>query len=304
VLPTISAFALCAFAFVAFASGPEHKLDIVDRTPKFKAFYDQAIAQALTSNARFGLWKKEYGYAAVPPGPEGEAMARKLLDSAWKKYPALLPRLSRLTADAKADAKYAFNRINELYKTQSTPIQTRLILFVGQFDNNAFSIPAMNGKPATTVMEVDDVALRTTLAHELAHTVHFQLAHVKNGFGAPVGETMFLEGLAMRTAQQVYAGLPETVFTEMPQEKGWLKRCYANQERVVSQIAKDLDKSGREVALKYTFGNGNTGMHREAYCAAWIVMGKLLKSGKTLADLARIPEGRMVDAMRCALSSR
>ena len=62
-------------------------------------------------------------------------------------------------------------------------------------------------------------------------------------------------------------------------------------------------KSGREVAMKYTFGQGNNGMQREAYCAAWIVMGRLIASGRTLPELARIPEDQMVPTIRAALAS-
>lgn len=65
----------------------------------------------------------------------------------------------------------------------------------------------------------------------------------------------------------------------------------------------DLDKSGRDIAMKYTFGDGNAGMHREVYCAAWIVMGKLLKP-RTLPELVRIPEDRMVETMRAAMKIR
>jgi len=42
-------------------------------------------------------------------------------------------------------------------------------------------------------------------------------------------------------------------------------------------------------------------MQREVYCAAWIVMGKLIRSGETLPVLARIPESRMVSIMQDAL---
>jgi hypothetical protein len=55
--------------------------------------------------------------------------------------------------------------------------------------------------------------------------------------------------------------------------------------------------------MKYTFGQGNNGMQREAYCAAWFVMGKLLDGGKTLPELARTPEGQMAGVIRTALTT-
>ena len=295
-------------ALAVFAAAPafaaDHTLDVSDRVDKFQTFFVDATRGALTGDARFALWQKEDGIAAVPPGPDGDAMARKLLDAAWDRYPALIPQLPALSTQAELDAREAFVRINTLLDTKNVPIHSRVVLYVGQFDNNAYSVPPMEGRPATVMMPVENAALRLILAHELTHTVHIQLAGVKNSFGAPVGETMFLEGLAMRTAQRVYPGAPETAYTEMTGDEGWLDNCHAKKDAVLAGILPDLDKAGREVALKYTFGDGNTGMHREAYCAAWIVMGKLLEKGATLAMLARIPEAQMTSVMRRAIRAK
>ena len=105
----------------------------------------------------------------------------------------------------------------------------------------------------------------------------------------------------MRTAQRIYPGRPETAYTEAPGGTGWLANCYAKKDAVLAAILPDLDKSGREVAMKYTFGTGNTGMQREAYCAAWIVMGRLIAGGKSFAELARVPEDKMVETIRAAM---
>jgi hypothetical protein len=281
-----------------------HTLDVDNRVGRFQAFYVDATRAALTGDARFALWQKEDGIAAVPPGPDGDAMARKLLDDAWDRYLALLPGLPALTVQAQLDARETFVRINLLLDTANVPIHSRVVLYVGQFDNNAYTVPPMEGRPATVMMPVENSRLRLIMAHELTHTVHIQLAGVKNSFGAPVGETMFLEGLAMRTAQRAYPGEPETAYTEMPGDEGWLANCYARKDAVLAGIAPDLDRAGQRIGTRYTFGDGNTGMHREAYCAAWIVMGKLLDSGWTLARLARIPEGSMVATMRAAMAAQ
>jgi hypothetical protein len=299
---------LCAAAFAISATGAQagdaaHTLDIADRVGKFQTFYAEATAKPLDADARFALWQKDYGIAAVPPGPDGDAMARKLVDDAWPKYPALIPQLSAMEKQGEADANLAFDKINTLFKTGDTPIHSRVVLYVGQFDNNAYTIPPMDGKPATVMMSVENANRKVVLAHELTHSIHAQLAGVKNSFGAPIGETMFLEGLAMRTSQAVYPGLPETSYTQMSEDGDWLKTCYEKKDAVLKDIAPDLDKSGREIAMKYTFGHGNNGMQREAYCAAWIVMGKLIASGKTLPELARIPEEKMVDTIRAAIAA-
>jgi len=281
-----------------------HVLDIDNRVSKFETFYADATAKPVAADARFKLWQDEDGLAAVPPGPDGDAMARRLLDAAWSRYPALVPQLPALTKTADDEGRESFQKVNALLATEGVPIHTRLILYVGQFDNNAFTMPSMGGKPVTVLMPVENAILKIALAHELTHSVHIQLAHVQNSFGAPVGETMFLEGLAMRTSQAAVPGLDEKAYTQIDPNDHWLANCYAKQDAVLKGIAADLANSGQEIGMKYTFGQGNTGMQREAYCAAWIVMGKLIASGKTLPELARVPEDRMVDTIRSAMTAK
>lgn len=285
----------------AFAAAP--LLDIDNRVDKFEAFYRDAKARALDPGARFKLWQEGGGLAAVPPGPDGDAMARKLLDAAWDKYPALIPKLGALEKTAEETAREMFARNNNILGTANEPIHGRLILYVGQFDNNAFTMPSMDGKPATVLASIENADLKIVLAHELTHAIHLQLANVKNSFGAPLGETIFLEGLAMHTAQRAVPGLPDAVYTEMPGDHGWFQTCQARKDAVMKATLPDLARSGRVIALKYTFGQGNTGMQREAYCAAWFAMGKLIESGKTLPQLARIPEDQMVSVVRTAMTS-
>jgi Predicted Zn-dependent protease (DUF2268) len=289
------------YASAAGSANAVHSLEIADRVSKFQAFYAEATVKPLDADARWALWKQDYDIAAVPPGSDGDAMARRLLDGAWRKYPALMPELPMLQREAEANAYQAFDRINALFETKGTPILSRIVFYVGQFDHNAYTVPPMEGHPATVMMPIENVELRLILAHELTHSVQMQLAHVKNSFGAPVGETMFLEGLAMRTAQKVFPGRPDAAYAQMPGDGDWLAQCNRKKNSVLAGIAADLDKGGREIATKYSFGQGNTGMHREAYCAAWIVMGKILDSGRTLPELARIPEDQMVATIRAAM---
>ncbi|MGN6148872.1 MAG: DUF2268 domain-containing putative Zn-dependent protease [Rhizomicrobium sp.] len=295
------AAALLLLASPAFAA--DHVLDIDNRVGKFETFYAHATAKLIDAEARFKLWQAEDGLAAVPPGPDGDAMARKLLDDAWSRYPALVPKLGALEKTAEATAREMFAKDNEILGTANDPIHTRLVLYVGQFDNNAFTIPPMDGKPATILASVENIDLKIILAHELTHSIHLQLIQAKNSFGAPIGETMFTEGLAMRVSQRAVPGLPDSAYTSMPNDTTWWPNCVAKKDAVLKDIVPDLDKSGREIAMKYTFGQGNNGMQREAYCAAWFVMGKLIDSGKTLPELARIPENQMVGVIKAALTT-
>lgn len=272
-----------------------HVLDIVDRIPKFERFY--ADAKGLSESARWSLWQKEYAIAAVPPTPQGEALARRQLDAAWPRYSVLIPKLNTREARAETTARLLFASTNALYATAGKPIRARVVLFVGQFDGNEFTIPAMNGQPPTVVMPVENPLLRVQLAHEMSHAVNFQLADVKNSFGAPIGETIFLEGLAMHANKALVPGLPDAAYTELANEPGWYKRCAADHRAVMRGILPFLHESGPAIATKFTFGAGTTGMDRELYCAGWFVIASMLASGKTFPQLARVPESKMVETV-------
>ena len=278
-----------------------HDLEVANRVPKFAAFYAEA-ATVTDEAARWALWKKDYGIAAVPPTPEGDALARKLLNAAWPPYPALMPSLPAKAARAERTGQDLFRRINALFATRDVAIHTRLVLFVGEFDGNEYTVPPMGGRPTTVVMPVENPALRVDLAHELSHSVNFQLAGVKTGFGAPLGETVFLEGLAMRASQAVAPGLPDSAYTELVTEPGWLAKCAARKAAILRGIAPHLEESGPDVATRFTFGQGTTGLDRELYCVGWFVTGDLLRQGKTFPELARIPEDQMVATVRRAVS--
>jgi len=273
-------------------------LQLVDRVPKFERFYRDATKRPLSESERWRLWKAEYDIAAVPPTPEGDALARRLLDKAWSQYPDLLPRVTTLTVDAESLARLDFAAINVLFASAEIPIRSKVVLYVGQFENNAYSIPAMHGELPTVVMPVENDNLRVAIAHELTHTINFQLAHVTNSFGGPVGETIFLEGLATRTSQHLVPGLPEARYVELSSEPGWLANCYAHRSAVLRGILPFLDQSGSALATRFTFGKGTTGMDREVYCAGWVAVGDMLARGKSFAYLARVPENKMRSAIR------
>jgi hypothetical protein len=284
-----------------WAADVPHTLDAINRVPKFENFYREATAGSVSEADRWALWKKDYGIASVPPTPEGDALARKQLDDVFSRYAALMPALYADEARAEKTGRDLFARINRLYATDGFPIHSALVLFVGQFDGNEFTIPAMNGKPPTVVMPVENPDLELDMAHELSHSIHFQLAGVKNGFGAPIGETIFLEGLAMHATKAVVPGLPDARYTELQSEPGWFARCAARKNEIVKGILPYLDQAGADVATKFTFGKGTTDMDRELYCAGWFAVQKMLDNGATLASLARIPESGMIDAVRRTL---
>src|SRR5665213_659818 len=85
------------------AALPPLNLTIKDLTPKFLTFYNEAVKEHASPERRWELWKKDYDFAAVPPTPEGEEMAKKLLNNAWSRYPAVLDRIRKGAAGLTPD---------------------------------------------------------------------------------------------------------------------------------------------------------------------------------------------------------
>ena len=113
---------------------PAPVLTIRDLTPKFLTFYQAAEQEHATESRRWELWQKLYGFAAVPPTPEGDAMARKILDNAWPKYAAALPVIRQGAASLKPPPRDSLDAVAKLLGAD-VPIRATLILFVGGFDN-------------------------------------------------------------------------------------------------------------------------------------------------------------------------
>src|SRR3982751_3208832 len=69
---------------------PKPSVEVVDLSPRFIKFYETATAEKADPERRWQLWQQLYGFAAVPPTPEGKVMARTLLDKAWSQYPKVM----------------------------------------------------------------------------------------------------------------------------------------------------------------------------------------------------------------------
>ena len=115
-------------------------LEIDDRVDSFVKFYAEASHGKPNDDQRFALWRRDGGLAAVPPGPKGDAMARSLLDKAWPRYPSLMPVLPSLARSAEEGARELFETDLAILGAGDQPLHSRLILYVGQFDDNALSL--------------------------------------------------------------------------------------------------------------------------------------------------------------------
>jgi hypothetical protein len=274
----------------ATAVTPPVALNVLDLTPKFLAFYDAAQKEHATPDERWELWKKLYGFAAVPPTPEGQAMARKLLDAAWPKYPAALARIRQGPTVITPKPQDALEQVAMMLAVD-VPIEVKLIVYVGGFEGNAFTAPDKKGIPTVAIpIEVENPGM--LMMHEFTRAVEAEQAGLSVDGRRSISHTIFTEGLAMRVVQALHPGLTDADYVGETTE-GWYARAQAKQELIFADIAPHLAEDSSAAVMRYTIGQGGAGLEREAYYAGWIVIGDLLNHGWTLPRLARVKDADM-----------
>jgi hypothetical protein len=269
---------------------PPLNLTLKDITPKFVAFYEQATRQHASEEERWKLWKQAYDFAAVPPTPEGESLARKLLDDAWPRYPAVMERIRRGAAGLTPDPHTVIRSIAELLRPEK-PVNVTLLVFVGAFEENAFTA-AQGGKITTALpIEGEPGGRELLMTHELTHAVHISMGSFSGGWIRTIGTTVLTEGLAMRVTQKLIPSRDEASYVEG--RPGWFKEASEKRTEILNAILPVLSSDKSEDVMRFTMGKGPNGLEREAYYVGWLVVGYWLENGMTFADIARIPEKEM-----------
>lgn len=284
----------CFFVALATMSGgviaaPAVSITVKDLTPKFLTFYRAAAGAHLSAEQRFKLWKQDDGFAAVPPTPQGDQIARKLLDVAWPKYPSALSRIEKGAAGIQPSPQATLRRVADLLQADE-PIHITLVVYVGAFEGNAFT--AGGPKGVTVALPVEQSARQRgpAMTHEFTHAVVIATGYSSGGWVRTIAETVLQEGLAMHVAQHFYPDRPVKTFVEMPSEPGWLARSERLQPQILRDVKTALRSDKSSDVMRFTMGVGPSGIDREAYYAGWKVVGYWLSHGLTYADIARIPE--------------
>ena len=141
----LAILAVGAWALLFSAAHAEHRsggdLRVQNLAPKFLKFYAAASSPSASEAKRWQLWRKDYGIAAVPPTAAGLALARRQLDAVWGRYGQLLPLIQQRESIAARDASRMLPRVRALLGAGSEKTPVDLVLFVGQFDGNEFTVP-------------------------------------------------------------------------------------------------------------------------------------------------------------------
>jgi hypothetical protein len=232
-----------------------------------------------------------YGFAAVPPGPRGDAISRRLLDSGWPKYPGALEVIRAGAQAMKPDALETARKVAAVLKADQ-PMTLKVVAYVGAFDHNAFSYRGEDKVPVVCVpLEMSPHAREPVFAHEMTHAVHMEIAHLSGGWERSIAATIVQEGLAVEVSRVCAPGRPYRSYIEFT--PGWFDKCRANQRAILEGLLPNLGKKDGETVFRFTMGQGTTGIEREAYYAGWVVMERLHAGGMGWAEIARVPEDAM-----------
>jgi hypothetical protein len=278
-------------AMISLTAGAQNvSLEIRDITPKFIAFYDAASQPGIDEAQRWKLWQTMYGFAAVPPTPEGDKMARKMLDEAWPRYKNAMSDIRKGIGAIDPPPEITLRQVAELLGTD-IPIRVRLTVAVGNFDGNAYTSPGQDGIP-TVAIEVEDPHAGFLLNHEFTHAVEAEQAGLSLDWKRSIAHTIFAEGLAMRVVQKLHPGgkAEEYVGEFSPH---WFERSMQKRQAILTDVAPHIGADDPETVMLYTMGNGGIGMEREAYFAGWLVVGDLLQHGWDFPRLSRVKDEQM-----------
>ena len=285
------------FASFAQVQASQPSIHIMDFTPRFLSFYEKAIEED-DADRRFELWKKHYDFVALPPGlPDRDERARKMLDEAWPKYPGVLDRIRPGVSALSPAPEPMLEQVGELLDAGDKLPSIMLLYYVGMLEDNAFFAPQPDGTLLVALpAEMDEERRETIMAHEFAHAVHHALSDLTHGLEDSVAERIFSEGIAMRATQALF---PEkSDHKHLGGEPEWQEACHQNLDKILAGLPEHLESAGPEHVNRFTLGEGITGLKREAYCAGWYLVGRMLDEGSTLADLVRIPEAEVADRVR------
>ena len=254
----------------------------LDLTPKFQTFF--ALARGTDPDTRWTLWQKHYGFAAVPPVPEGSQMARELLDAAWDRYADLPADLSHEVRRLQDQAERAAARLERLF---GTPVpEYRLVTYVGGFEGNAFVAQQSVCLP----VEMPAAWAERVVTHELAHLFHQKLSGGTGDWTRTLAALIVQEGLATRTTQAMF---PERGPAQHVGEPEWLATCEANREALIRDALPRLAQTDDATLRRFIGPHPALGVDRTAYALGWWWVGEWLQDGHSLAELARVPEAEL-----------
>lgn len=205
-----------------------------------------------------------YHFAAIPPTPEGEKMARRLFDQAWPRYPSVLDRIRSGVSRLTPTAKQQLNSVAAVLRPDK-PVHIELLVYVGGLEDNVFTV-AYGGQITTAVpIESPPDTREMLMTHEFTHAVQIGIGSFSGSFERTVGTIALTEGLASRVTQKLFPNRPETDSIEFMH--GWLKQAEQHRVEILRGIRPFLGSDKPEDIERFTVGPGPVGPAPLSRCA-------------------------------------
>jgi hypothetical protein len=262
-------------------------LKVHDLSPRFLKFYE--LAQGADPDTRWKLWEEHYRFAAVPPTDYGMAMARKMLDECWDRYPEVMDAIRAGFAGFRPEPQPLLAATAKVLEFNEE-IEINFVAYVGNLERNAFA--ASFGGMSTVNFPLESSVQEWapySLPHEFTHIFHERLCHSEGGWLRSIGMTMMQEGLAIWASKAVSPGFPDWRYVAM-EKPDWPDRCQERERAILGGIRPRIAETSEDALQTFIFGPGPGGLDREVYWAGYRVVGHLLSNGCTLAQLARLTE--------------
>lgn len=295
----LSVLLACLLPVAASATPAAHVVvETEDSAPRFLAWLDAAKA-APDADARWVLWQSLYGEAAVPPTPQGRAIARRLVDAAWPRYDAAVPAARAGLSPWLPAADAMLQRVAATLGLEGDA-RIRLKGIVGAFEHNAYSYRADVPVVVVPLESLADMPL--AIAHEGTHALQMAIQPDASGFERSLAYAALQEGLAMHVAcRLVEHATPSQCTGGGPH---FLDDATRDRDAILRGARTDLSRRDAATLMRYTFGDGNTGVHRELYAVGWFVVARLRADGMDFATLARLSEAQALPVVERAIDEQ
>ena len=280
---------------------PAASVTVVDLTPKFLAFYDSANSLNADPDLRWQLWQRLYNFAAVPPTPFGQELARRLLDGAWARYPAAISIIRHGAEGLAVSPDTVLREVTALLGC-GNHVRVRLTVFVGGFEGNAFAFGVRDGM-SNIALPVEAGDPGRSIIHEFTHAVHRDgCVTFESRYGGSLAELVVTEGLAMRVVERLLPGHDAGYYTDAA--PGWLEAATARRDTILRGARDHRDDRGQATSQRFTFGAGVAGLPREAYYVGWEVVGAMLtRMHMSFHSIATTPPTRYSELVQQAIDS-
>lgn len=219
-------------------------------------------------------------------------MARQLLDAAWDKYPSALDRIKAGPGGMQPSPEGVCDRVLQVLEYGGA-VTVQLVIFVGGFDDNAFSYRDDDKMVVAIPIEQEPQRRALLLPHEIAHAVHFAKADLTGGWERSIATTIVTEGVAMHATAMIEPNHPVEAYVEF--SPNWWKACTAKKQQILQGIRPYLSNAASETVQRFTVGEGTTGLEREAYAAGWWIVERWMEQGVGLPEITSWLEGTHVE---------